>query len=418
MNIVCLDFETRFDDNYTLKKLTTEGYIRDPRFAALGCAIRDQQRRWIDHEEYEPHTAWIGADDLRRTFEEYDWANTAVVCHHAQFDCFILSHHYGVRPKFIFDTLSMARLVCGNHLSVGLDSLAKHFGLAAKNVPYNLFKGRTWAELSPDVQRAVAAGACHDVSLTWQLFAKLKEQFPDSEYEVIDSTVRFFTEPVLRGDIDLLAKVWEDEENAKALRLEQLNISAADLASAERFAGLLRAEGVDPEKKPGKNGDIYAFAKTDEFMRGLLEHDNERVRTLAEARLGEKSTLLQTRAETLGWMARRGPMPVYLKMYGAHTTRWSGGDGCLTGDTKVVTFDMQKEPIEKRITDVLLDDLVWDGEEFVAHEGVIFQGYAEVIEHDGVKGTPDHKVYVASGATTLGEARKHNMALRDCPKPK
>ncbi len=63
-------------------------------------------------------------------------------------------------------------------------------------------------------------------------------------------------------------------------------------------------------------------------MRELLEHDSERVRTLAEARLGEKSTLMQTRAATLGWMATRGPMPVYLRYCGAHTTRWSGGDGC------------------------------------------------------------------------------------------
>jgi len=58
-----------------------------------------------------------------------------------------------------------------------------------------------------------------------------------------------------------------------------------------------------------------------------MEDDNERVRTLAEARLGQKSTLMQTRAETLGYMSTRGDMCVYLRMYGAHTTRWSGGDG-------------------------------------------------------------------------------------------
>ncbi len=327
MNIICLDFETAFDDNYTLKKLTTEAYIRDQRFAALGCAIRDQQRRWLNHEEIESHTVWIGADDLRRTFAEYDWANTAIVAHHAQFDGFILSHHYGVKPRFWFDTLSMARLLIGNHLSVGLDALARHYNLAPKTVPYALFKGRSWGQLKPDVQRQVASGAARDVALTWQIFNLLREHFPSKEYAVVDTTIRMFTEPCLRGDINLLADLWEEEDRAKKLRLERLNVPATELASADKFAALLGAEGIEPATKDGKNGKIYAFAKTDSFMRDLLEHDSERVRTLAEARLGEKSTLLQTRAETLGWMARRGPMPVYLRYAGAHTTRWSGGDG-------------------------------------------------------------------------------------------
>ena len=136
-----------------------------------------------------------------------------------------------------------------------------------------------------------------------------------------------FTEPMLVGDLDMLAKVWTDEATKKDARMAALNITATDLQSSDKFAELLRAEGVEPETKEGKNKQIYAFAKTDEFMRGLQEHDNERVRTLAEARLGAKSTLMQTRAETLGWMARRGAMPVYLRYCGAHTTRWSGGDG-------------------------------------------------------------------------------------------
>jgi DNA polymerase len=84
---------------------------------------------------------------------------------------------------------------------------------------------------------------------------------------------------------------------------------------------------VEPETKiTEKENEIYAFAKSDSFMQELLQHENPRVVALAEARLGVKSSLLQTRAETLGYMARRGPLCVYLKMYGAHTTRWAGGD--------------------------------------------------------------------------------------------
>ena len=131
-----------------------------------------------------------------------------------------------------------------------------------------------------------------------------------------------FTEPVLRADVELLGKVWTDEQMRKAERLAALNVSAKDLGSNDVFAGLLQAEGVEIAYKQGKNGLIPAFAKTDEFMRELLDDDDPRIRALAEARLGTKSTLLQTRAETLGYMAGRGPLAVYLRT--AERTRRDG----------------------------------------------------------------------------------------------
>lgn len=318
MKIITLDFETFYSDDYALSKMTTESYVRDPRFEAHGCAIKmspDLPARW-----------W-SKDELPEIFAEIDWANAGILAHHAQFDGLILSRHYGVKPKFWFDTLSMARLLLGNHLSVGLDALAKHFGLAAKTVPYNLFKGKRWHELSPSVQQQVGDGACHDVELTWQLFNILAKTFPRQEYEVVDTTIKMFTDPVLRADVDMLAELWESEATKKQQRLADLNVTESDLQSAERFAQLLRDQGIEPETKEGKNGPIYAFAKTDDFMRDLQEHDDERVQALAEARLGVKSTLLQTRAETLGFMAGRGPLCVYLRYAGAGTLRVSGGDG-------------------------------------------------------------------------------------------
>lgn len=324
MNLIVLDFETYYGDDYTLNKMTTEEYIRDSRFEAHGCAVRGQlgyagapvQTSWYDEDKFVVHVV-----------ETIDWSKTAVLCHHAHFDGLILAHHYGIKPKFWFDTLPMARLLLGNHISVSLDSLAKHFGLAAKTVPYNLFKNKHWSELAPIVQKQVAGGCCHDVELTWQLFQLLAKEFPREEYAIVDQMIRMFTEPVLAADIDLLAKVWEREAQSKAKRIAALNVTATELQSADKFAALLEAEGVEIETKQGKKKSIPCFAKTDDFMRNLLEDENERVRALAEARLGVKSTLMQTRAETLGWMGRRGALPVYLNYAGAGTLRPSGGDG-------------------------------------------------------------------------------------------
>jgi len=319
VKIVTLDFETRFHKkDYTLKRMTTEAYIRDPRFAVLGCAFRWHDGRYAFVSDIQT---------LRGVLAQLD--DCAVLCHHAHFDGLILSHHFGVKPHAWLDTLPMAKLLVGAHISVGLDSLARHFGLAAKSVPYEYFnEGQLWHELPADVQGALSTGGMHDCALTWEIFCKLAPRMPKEEYLIIDSTIRMFTEPEFEGDIDGFAAVWTAERDKKDALLQRLGVAAADLQSPDTFANLLRRAGVEPALKATKAGTAYAFAKTDEFMKEWLgeEHDNELARLLVEARLGVRSTIDQTRAERLGWMSRRGRLPVYLHYCGAHTTRWSGGD--------------------------------------------------------------------------------------------
>ncbi len=40
MDILTIDFETYYAKDYGLRKLTTEEYIRDPRFEVIGVAIK------------------------------------------------------------------------------------------------------------------------------------------------------------------------------------------------------------------------------------------------------------------------------------------------------------------------------------------------------------------------------------------
>src|SRR5271166_6030974 len=135
MNIITLDFETYFDNDFTLSKMTTEAYIRDPRFEVHGCGIREMNGELV----------WIASDELKSDLTARI-RGCAVVCHHAAFDGLILSHHYGVKPARWLDTLSMAA-----YLSPGqprsLEALAQRFGLEPKNVPYDAIKGRHWADM-------------------------------------------------------------------------------------------------------------------------------------------------------------------------------------------------------------------------------------------------------------------------------
>lgn len=318
MNILTLDFETYFADDYTLSKLTTEAYIRDDRFEALGVGVR-----FADGS-----SEWVRGPEIEGLFLSIDWKNTAVLAHHAHFDGLILSHHYGIKPALWLDTLSMARLMLGNHLSVALGSLAAHYGLAAKTLDYSSatgFKGKRACNLTAADWTMLGDGCLHDCELTLEIFQRLAKAFPKEEYRIIDYTVRMFTEPKLVGDQALFEQVRDTEFMRKAEALLALGVSKADLQSSAKFCALLEREGVEIEYKEGSNGPLAAIAKTDDFMKGLAEDDG-RVGLLAQARLEGKSTIDETRGGRLAGMAGRGALPVYLGYCAAHTTRWGGGD--------------------------------------------------------------------------------------------
>lgn len=332
MRAVVLDFETFYDpknlrgdkkpdsspDPYTLRSMTTESYIRDKRFEAHGAAIK-----W----DTSTSAQWYDERELRYILKEEDWSDVFLIAHHMQFDGLILSYHYNVHPAMLGCTMSMARLMLGNHIGVSLDSVRSQFGIPNKITPYNLFEGKHWSDMDQWTREQVAAGAVDEVESIWKIFGMLMRQgFPVEELDVVDSTIKMFTECELLGDTSVFAKVWQDEVARKTEIMARLGVTKEELGSNERFAELLRARGIEPELKDGKNDQIYAFAKTDPFMEEMQQNEDDEVRTLAEARLGAKSTLLQTRAATLGWMASRGPLAVYLRYAGALTSRWSGGD--------------------------------------------------------------------------------------------
>ena len=105
--IITIDFETYWDtkEGYTLSKMTTEEYIRDPRFKAFGACIHEYGS--------DKPTQWYRGDELPRILGCYDPATTAVLAHNAQFDVSILEWVYDWHPNFIFDSLSMARALRG-----------------------------------------------------------------------------------------------------------------------------------------------------------------------------------------------------------------------------------------------------------------------------------------------------------------
>ncbi len=310
--MIILDFETYFDTEYSLKRMTTEEYVRDPRFKIHCVAVVTETERKVFTENF--------SENLAPYMDDF------VVCHHSQFDGLILSHHLGLYPKFWGDTLSMARALLQNLKSHSLESLAKYFGLPEKSIDYNAFRGIR--DLDDSTMQMLTEGCIHDAELTYEIASKLLIDFPIPELQVVDLNIRMFTEPCLCLDVEHVTQELEKVKLAKAAALENLGITKEDLQSAAKFSSILESYGiVVPTKTSPKTGKIMpALAKTDEGMKALLEHEDEVIAALAAARLGQKSTLMESRCERFLSMFSRGYMPVYLKYHGAHTGRFSGGD--------------------------------------------------------------------------------------------
>ncbi len=317
MKLVCLDFETYYDQEYSLSKMTTEAYVRDPRFEVIGVGVS------ID---FAP-AVWLTPEQFKQ-LAAANWRDYAVLAHHAHFDGLILSHHYGIVPGYWFDTLGMARALHGSRLGNDLGTLMRYYGVGVKGDEVVKAKGKRRADFTPGEYVAYGGYCCNDVAGTIGIFRAMLPQFPVSELNQIDTTVRMFTEPLLLIDETKLGEYLVYEIERKRALLEQCGVSREELSSGERFADALRLLGVEPPTKVTPKGNtIYAFAKTDPEFKDLEEHEDEDVRLLVEARLSVKSTLNETRTARLLRMGANGrACPVYLKYYGAHTGRWSGGD--------------------------------------------------------------------------------------------
>jgi hypothetical protein len=80
--------------------------------------------------------------------------------------------------------------------------------------------------------------------------------------------------------------------------------------------------------------------------------------------------------------------------------------GCIA-EGQLVTTDKGLVPIEQVTTNMK----VWDGIEWVNHDGIIYQGEKYVMEYAGLIATPDHIVLTDVGAMPFYLAFEYNFKL-------
>ena len=331
MQLITLDFETYYAQDYSLTKLTTEEYIRDKRFEVIGVGVKVG----------EGITEWFSGShlDIQKYLSTYPWNDSALLCHNTMFDGAILAWRFGIKPKLYLDTLCMGRATNGVDVGGSLAYLSERYNLGKKGTEVIDAKGKNITGFSNSELAQYGEYCKNDVELTFKLFQVLSSAFPADELQLIDLTLRMFINPVLEVDDALLIDRLEELKHEKLqllgtlkekLECEDEESVRKKLASNKQFAQVLEDFGVEvPMKESKTTGKLtYALAKNDTGFIALTEHEDPFIQQLAAVRLGTKSTIEESRIERFIDVGSRnkGRLPIPLKYYGAHTGRWAGSD--------------------------------------------------------------------------------------------
>jgi len=392
MKKLFLDFETYYDDEYSLRKMTPAEYVYDPRFEVLGCSFKFPGERpvYVDGPMIPPFLAAL------------DWTQIWAISHNALFDMLVLKRLGHVAARYGC-TLSMARNWLSHMTgSVALASLAKFYGLDAKWSTLIKTKGVNYQMLvrDPVLHAEVKGYALDDLAKCEYIWDHiLADGFPEGELDIIDMVVKMAAQPAFVLDRNLVAAHYAEVVAKKQALLDRVGLDNRDnLMRDEALAAMLIFEGVVPPMKKSKTTgkEMFAFAKTDKAFTALADDDNPMVQALVAARLGHKSTLEETRTQRFMKIGEVSPMfPIPLKYSGAHTHRFSG-DWSINAQNlgrksklrhalrappgkKVVSIDASQ--IEARLNAVLSEE--WDlvasfrnGDDVYAHFAEKIYGYA------------------------------------------
>lgn len=368
-DVLVLDFETYFSDDYSLKKMSTIEYIMDERFEVLCLAYHLEEHdvqnisradsggfRDCEHAAGLPRVGCvigeqvaIFLDRLRRIYGDR-LESVTVLAQNFCFDGMVLKQHYGFTPKYVIDLLGLSR-AWNARSRHDLDTLAKRWKLGEKgktaDFKYVSLKPRILQRKGRPPQRIASADAktveklcryaTNDAVLEWEGFKTLLPRLsrPEVELPLMQHTLEMYWHPTILIDsakADNLCRAMQKEITDA---IAQTGLSADQISGNKSFENAMRtallSSGDNPERywKRTKLASKLADAKTDPERELLLNHPDNNVRFLMEARAAIKSWPGHI-SRVQGLLAQSAPLggllPIAFKYHGAHTGRWSGDE--------------------------------------------------------------------------------------------
>ena len=317
MKNLTLDFETYWDAQYTIKKLSVVEYVRDPtKFKVQGVGLK------LD----EAPTRWV-TENISEELHALDWANINLIGANLYFDGSILFEHFNIVPGRRTDVQSMARALFPRDVRVNLNNLAEMLGLGHK-IKGALDKTKGVRDLPPGLLAELGVYCINDVDLTWEVYNTLLPAMPESELDLIDMTTRMATAPVLRLNKTEVALAYEEAKHIKETAIQESGVDEKVLSSNQQFVAHLTSLGIKtPMKTNAKGIMIPALGQSDpEFLELMSEYPEHQ--KLWDGRAEAKSNIGISRAKKWQFIRTHGSckMPMPLVYCGAHTTRWTGTD--------------------------------------------------------------------------------------------
>lgn len=258
MNFIFLDFETFFGDDYTLKKMSTEAYIRDPRFEVqlMAVAINNSPV-----EVFEPHQIPIVLDAL--PMHEPD---TMTIMHNAKFDGSVLAWRYGRYISRPICTRPVARWAGPARLvREALAALAEFFGVGQKGEFLQSMAGRRLVDLTPWEKAEYKKYNAGDTEILRAIFWAMLPHCTQDCLDFISMTESMYLYPMLQLNGQLLREYYQKlvEKNKEAMA--KINNLFCDPAARYQYTQAYPETDV----VWAKLNKLLQYAPPSEFMKAI-----------------------------------------------------------------------------------------------------------------------------------------------------
>ena len=392
-HILSLDLETYSSED--LSKCGVYRYSEADDFEILLLAYA------FDDEEVEVIDMACGEQIPKRVLDAIDDTNIIKAAWNAQFERTCIGRYLGrvLSPdswqcsmvwaaslSLPFSLKEAARVLkTGEQKDRAGENLIRYFSIPCAPTKTNGGRTRNLPEHYPDGWAQFKSYCQQDVRTERDIRKKLESfPMPDSEWEVYHMDQRINDRGVLI-DMELV----EQAIKCDLMFSETMSDKAYELTgidnpnSVSQLKSWLESKGLPVDTLGKKNvealiQDLEKDGCDDQILEMLKLRLQMAKSSVKKYQAADRCVCKDNRARGL------------FQYYGANRTgRW-----CLAEGTPILVKDENNHIYEKPIEEVTETDLVFDGENWVHHEGVIFSGEHDVIEWDGITATAEHEVYL------------------------
>ena len=350
-------------------------------------------------------------DEIRAAITSADVIKTA---YNAQFERVCLSRYLGeyLDPASWYCTmvqaakLSLPASLADVGAALGLErqkltegkDLIKYFCVPCHPTKVNGGRTRNMPQDAPEKWERFKEYCKRDVDVERQIAERLKKYTTSkSEHDLY----------VLDQRINDRGVLVDSELAEQAVKMNRIQ-SAIATDQAYALTGLENPNSISQLKEWLKNSGVEIDSLSKKTVKTLIEETDGDVREVLHLRLLMSKTSVKKYEAVIRSVCSDGRVRGMMRFYGANRTgRW-----CLAEGTMITVKDTAGDIYEKPIETVRKSDMVFDGENWVHHDGVVYSGEHEVISWDGVTATSEHKVFISNDSKiTLGEAKERGLKL-------